>query len=244
MALVVIGLLDHRLLVQAMWRAPSSDAVARLPPQRLAITRIVLAGSVAATGLVHFVARAWPSHDSIMMGMFFTSLSLLFVAALWHDQSAFMRTLTYGERERQAERLARIEGREPQRMESAPMSEIPPPDLWGHFVLPVAIACGALADVMLRASGRPSFLALAIMASHLRIAIRDWPDRRHYLLGAMAAAVGAVQHVFIAHTSRLDWALSFLLLVSLAMLIEGLLDRRLESHERRQFSDDRHANTI
>jgi hypothetical protein len=33
------------------------------------------------------------------------------------------------------------------------------------------------------------------------------------------------------------------MLISVAMLIEGLLDRRLETHPR-QFSDDRHANTI
>ena len=30
----------------------------------------------------------------------------------------------------------------------------------------------------------------------------------------------------------------------LAMLIEGLPDRRLESHARQPFSDDRHAHTI
>ena len=244
LALVVTGLLDHRVLVQAMWRPSSRQAVERLPPQRFAVTRIVLAGTVAPTGLMHLMARSWPSHDSIMMGMFLTSLILLLVAGVSDNLSAGMRMLTYGKREREAERLARIEGREPQRLETAPMTEIPPPDVWGHVVLPVAIACGALADVLLRATGLPSFLALALAASHLRIAIRDWPDRKHYLLGAAAACVGAVQHVFIPHVSRLDWALSFLMLVSIAMLIEGFLDRRLESHPRGQFSDDRHANTI
>jgi hypothetical protein len=44
--------------------------------------------------------------------------------------------------------------------------------------------------------------------------------------------------------SPVDWAISFLLSLSVTMLIEGLLDRRLESHSPRQFSDAGHANTI
>ena len=244
MALVVIGLLDHRILVQAMWRVPSADAVDRRPPERLATTRMMLAGAVAATLLVHFGVLGWPSHAAIVMGMFWVSVLLLTIASAWPDLTYGLRAFKNEARAREAALLARVQNRELLRVVETPMSEIPRPDFWGHLALPVAIACGAFADIALRGSGLPSFLAIAVAASHLRIAIRDWPTRKHYLLGAAAATVGAVQHVFIATVSPLDWAVSFLMLLSTAMLIEGLLDRRLESHPRQHFSDDRHANTI
>ena len=244
LALVVIGLFDHRILAQAMWRAPSADAVGRLPPNRLATTRMALAGAVGATLGVHFGVLGWPTHAAIVMGMFWVSVLLLTIAAAWPDLTYGLRAFKNEARAREAALLARIQNRELLRIDETPMSEIPRPDFWGHLALPVAIACGAFADIPLRGSGLPSFLAIAVAASQLRIAIRDWPTRKHYLLGAAAAAVGAVQYVFIATVSPLDWAVSFLMLLSTAMLIEGLLDRRLESHSRHHFSDDRHANTV
>ena len=244
-ALVLMGLLDHRLLVHAMWRQRSADAADRLPPQRLATPRIALSAAVAATLLAHFGFMEWPSHAAIVMGMVSVSMLLLMIAGCWWPDLFYgLRVFKEAERAREAALLARIEGRSPGHIDNPSMSEIPRPDFWGHLVLPAAMACGALADIPIRESGFPSFLALALGASHLRIAIRDWPDRKHYLLGAAAGFVGAAQHMMVGSLSHLDWAVSFLMLVSTAMLIEGLLDRRLESHPRRQFSDDRHANTV
>ena len=243
LALAVIGLLDHRQLVLAMSRASSGEAD-RLPPCRLATTRIMLASAVAAMLLVHFVVLGWPSHAASVMLMYSLMVLLLLIAGGWPDLAHGLRAFKAAARAREAALLARIESREIPRIDVAPMSEIPRPDFWGHLALPVAIACGALVDIPFRGSGFPSVLAIAIAASHLRIATRDWPERKHYLLGALAAAVASVQHMFISQVSALDWAVSFVLLLSIAMLIEGLLDRRLESHPHRQTSDSRHANTI
>ena len=244
LALVVIGLLDHRLLVHAMWRRPSGDRSDHRPATHLATTRIVLAGSVATAIAMHFLLSGWPLHRTIVLSILGTfMLVLLMFGGAWPDMSYGFRAIKARAREREADLLARIEGRAVRPVKETPMNEIPCPDFWGHLALPVVIACGAFADIPLRGSGLPSFLALAVAASHLRIAIRDWPDRKHYLLGAAAAAVGAVQHMFIATVSPLDWAVSFLMLLSIAMLIEGLLDRRLESHPR-HILDHHHANTV
>ena len=243
LALVVIGLLDHRQLVLAMSRA-SSGGADRLPPCRLATTRIMLASAVAVMLLLHFVVLGWPSHAASVMLMYSLLVLVLLIAGGWPDLTYGLRAFKETARTRDAALLARIQGRETLQIDNTPMSEIPHPDFWGHLALPVAIACGAFVDIPLRGSGFPSVLAIAIAASHLRIATRDWPERKHYLLGASAAAVGAAQHMFIAPVSPIDWAVSFLMLMSIAMLIEGLLDRRQESHPHCQPSRTRHADTI
>ena len=73
----------------------------------------------------------------------------------------------------------------------------------------------------------PSLLALALAASHLRIARRDWLRRRHYLLGSVAGAVSAVHYMVIGQDQALDWLVVSAILVSAAMAVEGLLDLRL-----------------
>jgi hypothetical protein len=122
--------------------------------------------------------------------------------------------------------------------------EVPRFDTLGHLALPLAIACGALVDVAARGSGIPSFLALALAASHLRIALRDWPSRRHYLLGTLAASVSAVHFMFVPQHQALDWTLWFLILVCAAMLVEGLLDYRLTRSTGPDFSRESHADAI
>ena len=112
----------------------------------------------------------------------------------------------------------------PSRLPNVPMF-----DALGHFVLPFAVACGALVDIGTRGSGFPSLLALALAASHLRIATRDWPSRKHYLLGTLAATISAVHFMFVSGPRVFDWAVWFVILVCAAMLVEGLLDWRLAS---------------
>ena len=115
----------------------------------------------------------------------------------------------------------------------------------GHFVLPFAVACGAVIDIGTRGSGVPSLLALALAASHLRIAVRDWPSRKHYLLGALAASISAIHFMFVTEPRILDWTVWFLILTCGAMLVEGLRDLRLardrgEEHD----SKEHHADAI
>jgi hypothetical protein len=104
---------------------------------------------------------------------------------------------------------------------------LPPFDVVGHLILPVAIACGALADLSLRGSGVPSLLAVGLAASHLWIALRDWTTRKYYLLGTVAASISAIHS--LGSKPVLDWTVWFIILVSAAMLVEGLLDQRVVS---------------
>jgi len=113
----------------------------------------------------------------------------------------------------------------------------------GHLILPVAIACGALADLSLRGSGVPSLLAVGLAASHLWIALRDWTTRKYYLLGAVAASISAVQSL-VSPEPVLAWTVWFIILISAAMLVEGLLDIRLAHSEDEQFSKEHHADAI
>jgi hypothetical protein len=124
------------------------------------------------------------------------------------------------------------------------MRPVPPFDLAGHLLLPIAMACGALLDITLRGSGVPSLLALALAASHLRIALRDWPSRKHYLLGTLAASISAVHFMFVPQHQALDWTIWFLILVCAAMCVEGLLDYRLTRSTGPDFSRERHADAI
>jgi hypothetical protein len=70
-------------------------------------------------------------------------------------------------------------------------------------------------------------LALSLAASHFWIAVRDWPRRTHYLLGSAVAAISAVHYIFLGPAQQLEWFVWFLLLVSSAMVVEGLFDLRL-----------------
>ena len=109
-------------------------------------------------------------------------------------------------------------------------ANVPVPDFAGHVALPIAMAAGALLDAGLHGSGLPSFLALGLGLSHARIAARDWPSRGHYVAGAFAALIAAGLHMVVDRgLSAFEWAVLSLALVSAAMCVEGLLDRRLES---------------
>ena len=150
--------------------------------------------------------------------------------------------------EQLALKVAALRGEVNDRVEIEPLvtPPAPPPyDPAGHLVLPIAMAAGALVDVMLRGSGTPSVLALALAVSHLRIALRDWPSRSYYLLGTLAASISAVQFMFVSPQQVLDWTVWFLILTSSAMLVEGLLDLRLgRTGGEEHFSKEHHADPI
>jgi len=149
--------------------------------------------------------------------------------------------------ERLASRVAALRG-EPKAPIDRTVGEVASPapfDPAGHLVMPIAIATGALLDIMLRGSGSPSLLALGLSASHLRIALRDWPSRRYYLFGTVAAAISAVHFMFLSPHQVLDWTLGFLIFMGSATLLEGLLDLRLaRSGGDEHFSKEHHADAI
>jgi hypothetical protein len=252
-ALVVVGLLDHRLLAAAMGQGQARIAGASTPDPVASRLRAVLAATclVAILGYIAFVG--WPvSSQFIYWAIYFALLAVMIVGqrrALNKLRVERRRSVAGRERAREdrlAAKVSALRG-EVASVEIEPpstMRPVPPFDLAGHLLLPIAMACGALLDITLRGSGVPSLLALALAASHLRIALRDWPSRKHYLLGTLAASISAVHFMFVPQHQALDWTLWFLILVCAAMLVEGLLDYRLTRFTGPDFSRERHADAI
>jgi len=79
------------------------------------------------------------------------------------------------------------------------------------------------------------------LPSHLRIAVRDWPVRRYYLLGTLAASVSSIHFMFVPEQRVVDWAVWFLILIPAAMLIEGILDARLARSNGERLIGETHA---
>ena len=75
-----------------------------------------------------------------------------------------------------------------------------------------------------------TLVAIAIGAASAWVAVRDWPFRGHYLIGALASAAA----VFIA--ARVDPARSLAIVVfaaSGALMLEGLFDHFIATRHRR-----------
>ncbi|MBA3639821.1 MAG: hypothetical protein H0W53_11155 [Acidobacteria bacterium] len=213
-ALIALGLLDHRLLVTAMPGTASGTRRSSAPDRGISRFRAVgAAGSL--TVIVFYIAFAgWPRN-----GMFvYWALMLGWMALLIGAQQLDLRRM----RAEQRGAPVKVE------IDELPARRaLPPFDVVGHLILPVAIACGALADLSLRGSGVPSLLAVGLAASHLWIALRDWTTRKYYLLGTVAASISAIHS--LGSKPVLDWTVWFIILVSAAMLVEGLLDQRVVS---------------
>ena len=248
-----VGLLDHRLLAAAM--APTSSPPLRAPDRAMSRFRAAFAGGCLAVIATFLAIAGWPQDAAGLYLTFYVGTSVVAVAVLVIYMvvvlSSNFRTFDADLAERREARLlaqmAGIRSEKP-----SPETEVPPRLLGvphfeslGHFVLPFAVACGAVIDIGTRGSGLPSLLALALAASHLRIALRDWPSRKHYLLGALAASISAIHFMFVTEPRILDWTVWFLILTCGAMLVEGLLDLRLARTARLDnFSKEHHADAI
>ena len=233
-ALIVVGLLDHRLLWQGMSRA---DAPATNTPDRdLSVLRIVLSATSLNVLVGYLAIAGWPAEPLYLYMSFFIAVTVVMIVYA-RRRVARMRAeaqMAAAGRDRiRAERLeakvAALRGEVRPVVDDAQDETVPLPrfDTLGYLVLPIAIACGALADIALRGAWFPSLFAAAIAASHLRIAWRDWPSRGHYLLGALAASVSAVHFAFVPAGGTFDWVVWFLILISTASVIEGVRDYRL-----------------
>jgi hypothetical protein len=253
LALLAVGLLDHRLLAKAM--VPEGRVASSGLPGDPTIgpPRAILAGGSLLVVLTYLAIAGWPTQVFGIHLALYLGGSLLMLGELGRvglgavvEQSRAYSELTRAREARFLAQMAAMRGEAPKAEIEAPRSgiEVPRFDTLGHLALPLAIACGALVDVAARESGFPSFLALALAASHLRIALRDWPSRKHYLLGTLAASISAVHFMFVPQHQALDWTLWFLILVCAAMLVEGLLDYRLTRSTGPDFSKERHADAI
>jgi hypothetical protein len=253
LGLLTVGLLDHRLLAQAM--APEvRNASSGLPGDpTIAPARAIVAGGSLLVVLTYLAIAGWPTQVFGIHLALYLGGSLLMLGELGRvglgavvEQSRAYSELTRAREARFLAQMAAMRGEAPKVEIEAPRSgtEVPCFDTLGHLALPLAIACGALVDVAARGSGIPSFLALALAASHLRIALRDWPSRKHYLLGTLAASISAAHFIFVPQHEALDWTVWFLILVCAAMLVEGLFDYRLARKAGDDFSREGHAAAI
>jgi hypothetical protein len=252
-ALVAVGLLDHRLLAAAMCAGRVKTTSVTTPDATTSQLRAVLAGTCLIVVLAYIAILGWPGEALFVH----TAIYLTLLGVMMLAQQRAMKRLRAEQRRAQVEQMPACE--EPMagkvaamrgdvrvtEIEPTPgMGPVAPFDLAGHLLLPIAMAGGALLDITLRGSGVPSLLATALAASHLRIALRDWPSRRHYLLGTLAASISAAHFMFVPQDQALDWTLWFVILVCAAMLVEGLLDYRLSRTNGPDFSKERHADAI
>jgi len=249
-ALVAVGLLDHRLLATAMCPGRPGRASVTTPDAATSQLRAVMAGACLTVVLAYIAILGWPSQALfIYWAIYLTLLGVMMLAqqrALKRLRAEQRRARMQALEERLTAKVAALRG-EMRTIEIEPSADVRPVpsfDLAGHLLLPIVIACGALVDITLRGSGVPSLLAMALAASHLRIALRDWPSRRHYLIGTLAASISAIHFMFVPQHQALDWTLWFLILVCSAMLVEGLLDLRLTRQTDDTFSRKRHADAI
>ena len=230
-SLVVTGLMDHRVLVQTMWRPPESDS-ASPAPNYLSRLRILMAGWVLVVVAWYLAVHGRPLEPvtfSLVLLVMFIPVTVMACSDEWTWGFRAYSELT---RTREARLLARVTNASVMENELPDRRHlIPRPDFVGHLVLPTAVAAGALVDVVFRSDHLPSAMLLAVACSHLRIAVRDWPARGHYLAGAVAASVGSLLRV-IGGVSPLDWLAAVLLLVGAANLFEGWMDRGLETGRR------------
>jgi hypothetical protein len=253
LGLLAVGLLDHRLLVTAMdGRAPGQVATHH-PNRSVSRLRASLAGLYLTAMLMYLAFAGWPARPFELYKLLYVVMGALIVLELWSTTASGIaehgRAYSALTRARERRLLAQVADLDVVTVKTETESDdlvvaVPQFDLLGHLVLPLAMACGALVDIAVRGSGLPSFLALALAASHLRIALRDWPSRKHYLLGTVAASISAAHFMFVPQHQALDWTVWFLILVCAAMLVGGLLDYRLTRSVGPDFSRERHADAI
>jgi hypothetical protein len=250
LALIVVGLLDHRLLWQGMSRsdAPETDS----PDRDLSVIRIVLSATCLSVIVGYLAIAGWPADPLYLYMALVLGLTAVMIVAARRRFARIRLEAQIAADARHRIRSERLEAKVAAlRGEVRPVVQDPPGeiaplsrfDTLGYLVLPIAIACGALADIALRGAGFPSLFAAAIGASHLRIVWRDWPSRPHYLLGALAASISAVHFAFVPAGRTFDWFVSFLMLTSVASLVEGLRDLRLSAEADLRRGKD-HADTV
>jgi hypothetical protein len=248
LALCAVGLLDHHRLMASICRHPQAgDHPSLPPPLPLVRLRVVASSACLAVLGVYVIGFGWPgSALGITLAMHLgAGLIALAVSLLELPIGFWRRAQPYSEltRAREQRLLAVVRG-DDQPSESNHSTRPLAPDLTGHVFIPLLMGCGAIVDVTTYMVGMPSMLALSLAASHLWIAVRDWPRRTHYLLGSAAAAISAVHHMFIAREQQLEWFVWFLLLVSGAMVVEGLFDLRLHRQNLPEVSEAPDVDTL
>jgi hypothetical protein len=104
-----------------------------------------------------------------------------------------------------------------------------------HLVILPGLGAAAAADIWWTSRGGPSVLALTIAASSAWVVVRDWPVRAHYLCSVCAGLAGAVLRLGVrTDAEQAQWFAWFLLLTSVALVVEGLIDHWLIVRESRR----------
>lgn len=215
LALLAVGLLDHRLLATTMSRGPTVEFVPDAPVSRARLT-------AGASSLVVITPFLLFLRDSEYLG--FVHLALVngliwggFVLAKRFSDKQWDAAITAANRDE----YVSAEPVPDDRRISLRFEPV------GQLVLPMAMGAGAIADLGLAGSGAPSLLAMSFAASRLWIVARNWPRRTPYLVGAAAGAAGAVHFALTGPDDLLVWGVWFAFLVSAAAVVEGLSDLRL-----------------
>jgi hypothetical protein len=204
LAMVVTGILDHRLLVSTL----GGDACVTGAPQLSEKTRRARIAITAALGVTAALTLALPA--AFVAGPFSIAFSLgLTTFCVPQIRLARQRLAQIGVRDLSGAETDTAAPRFSQSMN------------WLWIVL--ALAIGAALDTS-RLGALPAFLPVAFAGCAAAAAITDWPRRRHYLLGTAASALALAFGVFLepAHALAL-----FLCLAFTAVAIGMLVDRSL-----------------
>ena len=246
LAILATGLIDHHLLTLSMSRRARGGGGRVIPCSYLGGMRAFAsaAGLAASIALAVMPPTKVPPLAPLLLPIL---VGLVVLVAMFMETRRTVRGFNELMRAPETRLVARLTGhaRAGEAADGEPLpSAVIPPDLLGHVVLPLAIGVGLFVDGTWRNLAFPSMAALALAASHLHITIRDWTHRKHYLLGVCAGLACVLDQMTTASNDPTAWALRSAMLVSAAMLVEGLLDYRLELRAAPRAESEAHADTV
>jgi hypothetical protein len=205
LSLLVTGCLDHRLLIKTLPGAKlderAEDTIRTDRRPRDGVTHGIARAAIATPLLAAFgiltLSALWPPPALLL----FSGLLVFAIALGVHLGST----------------STRMRGN---------LSEAGTASIGGQTRVCMAIIGVAIvADMLLAQRGWPSAAALAIASWSAWIVVRDWPYRIHYLGSVGAGLVAAVLHIGVrSAAAQQQWWSTFLLLMSVALFVEGLLD--------------------
>lgn len=200
LSVIAAGLLDHLLLARTLRPVDREDSRAAAAERRMRAAALHRRGA-AICATVAFVTLCFPSR------LMFMIMPLTIAAGLL--------VLVIGRGSWNAIKLAR----------QFPHGSLPPEALAfdAHTAAGLfAVALAALLDTV-RLDAGPALTAMAVAGASLMTAGRDWPLRRHYLLGTAAAIAVLVAMPWLSPATAFT---ALLFASSAALTLETLLDAR------------------
>jgi hypothetical protein len=203
-AIAAVGLLDHQLLLTSLRHGTPPPPTVR---QRVAVVR---GAFVCATTLVLGLSIALAvsgGDDSLLAPSVSIAFTASFLVFTFRYRRPFRRRVAGGD------------------IDFARLSPFRVPLTTAPLVMCFAMIDAAALDVLTPAPAFPLGITIAVGAASAWWARQDWPSRRHYLLGSIAAAATAIALV-TARTSPTRAFTWFVLTAAATLAVETFIDYR------------------